>query len=181
MVFPAFRYLFPAFRNKFVKGQTMFSAFSPLRGLHLAWFLLEWVRNQVRISHKGYLNWQKCLTTQGGPDTVIGRFLSPGRSDQDDSFFNESEISCINFRHPFTPLTPAHPCRPHALDALMPLKPSCPWCPHALDALMPLTRSCPWRPLTLIALTPLTPSCPWDSLLLLLLLLLLFILKSLEL
>ena len=36
----------------------------------------------------------------GGTETVFRSFLSPGRLDQADSFWTESEISCIKFRQP---------------------------------------------------------------------------------
>ena len=43
---------------------------------------------------------ESIVPPQGGTETVFGSFLSLGGSVWADSFCNESEISCIKFRHP---------------------------------------------------------------------------------
>ena len=42
---------------------------------------------------------ESIVPQQGGTETVFGSFLSLGGSVWADSFCNESEISCIKFRH----------------------------------------------------------------------------------
>ena len=41
-----------------------------------------------------------CPPPKGGTHSVFGTFLSLGRSVWADSFCNESDISCLKFRHP---------------------------------------------------------------------------------